>query len=69
MIQTIRKNTFETNSSSEHTLTIPKSWEIKELLDDIKFIVTESEEKGDLYDALGKLERIKALLLRAVEEN
>lgn len=69
MIQIKRNNVFETNSSSEHTLTISNNWEIRELLDDIKYVITESDDKDDLYDALGKLERIKALLLRAIEEN
>lgn len=68
MKQTIRNKVFETNSSSEHSLTISNEWEIRDLLDDIKYIVSNADDKDDLYKALGKLEKVKKLLLEDIEE-
>ena len=68
MKQTIRNKVFETNSSSEHSLSISNEWAIRDLLDDIKYIISNADDKDDLYKALGKLEKVKKLLLEDIEE-
>lgn len=68
MQQTIRRNVFETNSSSEHSLSISNEWEIRDLLDDIKYIISSADDKDDLYTALGKLDKVRQLILNAIEE-
>lgn len=69
MKQTRRNKVFETNSSSEHSLSISNEWEIRDLLDDIKYLVSSAEDLDKLYAALGKIEKVKKLILEAIEEN
>lgn len=64
----IRKNTFETNSSSEHSLSISNEWQISDLLDEIKSKILGADDKDDLYTALGKLDKVRQMILDAIEE-
>ena len=70
MHTTCRNNTFETNSSSEHSLSYSSKEEnIKQLLDDIKYSIDyDFGTIEDAYVILGKLETIKMLIKEKMEE-
>lgn len=70
MKQTLRQKVFETNSSSEHSLCISNGlqWRISDILDEIKSKILDADDKDDLYNALGKLDKVRQMILNAVEE-
>ena len=68
MKQTLRQKVFETNSSSEHSLSISNEWQISDLLDEIKSTILGADDKDDLYTALGKLDKVRQMILDAIEE-
>ena len=69
MKRTIRNNIFETNSSSEHSLTMANSGKVIMLLEDIKEIVEFYSDEDSLYRAIGKLDMVKNYIKQHLEEN
>lgn len=69
MKKIIRQNVFETNSSSEHSLSI--SWtnehEIKSLIEQIENGISCAPDKDDLYNVLGKIEKLKAIIIKIID--
>lgn len=69
MKQTIRINVFETNSSSEHSVSISDSSLYVELLEDVCNTIQYSADMSyDLYAALGKLENVKQAIINHMKE-
>ena len=66
MKQIIRSKTFETNSSSMHSLTLEDHDEISSLLYEIKDLVDEAEDIDDIYKALAKLKIVEHLLIENI---
>ena len=70
MKTTIRRDTFETNSSSEHSVSYSSREEnIKQLLNDIRYDIDYNFGTiDDVYKILGKLEMVKSLVKEKMEE-
>lgn len=68
MKTTIRKDTFETNSSSEHSLSIDNSIVnlLNEIIDSISY---NADDYNEMYAVLGKLDIVKDLIKKHIKEN
>ena len=64
----IRYNTFETNSSNEHSLTLDKEDEIRSLIDSIEDSIYELDYIDEAYAVLGKIKRLEALFLEEINK-
>ena len=64
----IRYNTFETNSSSEYSLTLDKEDEIRSLIDSIEDSIYELDYIDEAYAVLGKIKRLEALFLEEINK-
>lgn len=63
MKQLIRYETFETNSSSTHSLTLNKHSQIESLLEEALDIVKNIDELDELYRVLGLLREAEYIIL------
>ena len=63
MKQVIRYETFETNSSSTHSLTLNKHSQIESLLEEALDIVKNIDELDELYRVLGLLREAEYIIL------
>ena len=63
MKQVIRYETFETNSSSTHSLTLNKHSQIESLLEEALDIVKNIYELDELYRVLGLLREAEYIIL------
>lgn len=63
MKQLIRFNTFETNSSSTHSLTLNKHSQIESLLEEALDIVQNIDQLDELYRVLGLLREAEYIIL------
>ena len=63
MKQLIRRNTFETNSSSTHSLTLNKHSQIESLLEEALDIVKDIDQLDELYRVLGLLREAEHIIL------
>lgn len=65
----IRQNVFETNSSSEHSLSISwtNDYEMKSLVEQIENGISCASDKDDLYNVLGKIEKLKAIIIKIID--
>lgn len=68
MKHTIRINTFETNSSSTHSLTMGNMLELENLAYDLKESINEAETLDDLLGALSQVTRLNYLLNLKIDE-
>jgi hypothetical protein len=68
MKTTIRRDTFETNSSSEHSLSIDNSIVnlLNEIIDSINY---NADDYNEMYAVLGKLDIVKDLIKKHIKEN
>ena len=67
---TIRYNTFETNSSSEHSVSLSDKDDILYLLKNIIYIIESYDSTCScLYEALAKLDMVKYLIKNEIMEN
>lgn len=68
---TIRYNTFETNSSSEHSVSLSNKDDILSLLKDAVYLIESYDSTCIcLYEALGKLDMAKYYLIKdEIKEN
>ena len=64
----IRYNTFETNSSSEHSLTLDKEDEIRSLIDSIEDSIYELDYIDEAYAVLGKIKSLEELFLEEINK-
>ena len=65
MKQTIRYNTFETNSSSYHSITLDNEEEIKDFIDDIKRDIRIMEDTDDLKRVINEVRDLEIKLTDA----
>ena len=70
---TIRRNTFETNSSSTHSYSISrdsKSWEeLRELFNEILYdMLPDAYDKEDLCNILIKLNEAQSIIIEGTED-
>ena len=65
---TIRKNTFETNSSSTHSLSINNYDSIEDHINKLDNIIYDLDKKEDLYEALYHVRELERLILASVRE-
>ena len=63
MKQVIRYETFETNSSSTHSLTLNKHSQIESLLEEALDIVKNIDQLDELYRVLGLLREAEYIIL------
>lgn len=63
MKQLIRYETFETNSSSTHSLTLNKHSQIESLLEEALDIVENIDQLDELYRVLGLLREVEHIIL------
>lgn len=63
MKQLIRYETFETNSSSTHSLTLNKHSQIESLLEEALDIVKNIDQLDELYRVLGLLRETEHIIL------
>lgn len=63
MKQLIRYETFETNSSSTHSLTLNKHSQIESLLEEALDIVKNIDQLDELYRVLGLLKEAEYIIL------
>lgn len=64
----IRCNTFETNSSSTHSLSMGDMRELENLAYDLKDSIDEAETLDDLFEALNQVTRLNYLLNSKIDE-
>lgn len=64
----IRYKVFETNSSSEHSLTLDKEDEIRSLIDSIEDSIYELDYIDEAYAVLGKIKRLEVLFLEEINK-
>ena len=64
----IRYNVFETNSSSEHSLTLDKEDEIRSLIDSIEDSIYELDYIDEAYAVLGKIKHLEELFLEEIDK-
>lgn len=69
MKQIIRTNTFETNSSSTHSLTLNNQDGIESSLQYALDLIERIEDKEDLYRVLGLLKEAEHLILKELERD
>lgn len=67
-MRTVRKNTFETNSSSTHSLSISYYDDIQSHINQLDNIIYDLDEKEELYEALYHVREIEGLLLKSIRE-
>lgn len=65
---TVRKNTFETNSSSTHSLCISQGDSIDHHITELDNILYEIESKEDLCEALYHVRELERLILEGIRE-
>ena len=64
MNQTIRHNTFETNSSSTHSFTYSRNFsKIYSLVDDARELLRDINHDSEIYEALAKLQTASKLII------
>lgn len=63
----IRYNMFETNSSSTHSLTV-NGTNIEDFAYDLYEELKYADSKNELYAALGKLEQLKSIILKGINQ-
>lgn len=63
----VRTGTFETNSSSIHSLSYSDTEELKSLLKDIENAV-DSSDFSELYYMLGKVRMLEQAIIRIIKE-
>ena len=68
MKQTIRNKTFETNSSSMHSLTITHYDEVRQLLTDADNILADLDSISELEEVISKLQIAQVLLATDLRE-
>lgn len=67
-MRTIRKNTFETNSSSTHSLSISYYDDLQSHINQLDNIIYDLDNKEELYEALYHVREIEGLLLKSIRE-
>lgn len=65
---TVRKSTFETNSSSTHSLCISQCDSIDKHLTELDNILYEIDSKEELYEALYHIRELERLILEGIRE-
>ena len=65
---TSRKNTFETNSSSTHSLSINNYDSIENHINTLDNIIYDLDKKEDLYEALYHVRELERLILVSIRE-
>lgn len=65
---TSRKNTFETNSSSTHSLSIDNYDSIENHINKLDNIMYDLDTKEDLYEALYHVRELERLILADIRE-
>lgn len=65
---TIRKNIFETNSSSTHSLSISEYDAIENHINKLDNIIYDLDSKQDLYEALYHVRELERLILASIRE-
>jgi hypothetical protein len=68
MKQTIRYSTFETNSSSYHSITLNRQYEAEQIVNELDDALRELDTKNDIYKALGLATQLVTLLTKELEE-
>lgn len=68
MKQTIRYSTFETNSSSYHSITLNRQNEAEQIVNELDDALRELDTKSDIYTALGLATQLVTLLTKELEE-
>ena len=64
----IRKNTFETNSSSTHSLCISEYDSIQSHINQLDNIMYDLDSKQELYEALYHVRELERLILAGIRE-
>ena len=64
----IRKNTFETNSSSTHSLSITNYDSIEDHINKLDNIIYDLDSKQELYEALYHIRELERLILVSIRE-
>lgn len=67
-MKTVRKNVFETNSSSTHSLSISCYDDIQSHINQLDNIIYDLDGKEELYEALYHVREIEELLLKSIRE-
>lgn len=67
MQQLIRFETFETNSSSTHSLTLDYHYKIESLIEDALELIQELDSTEQLYKILGLLREAEHLIVKNLE--
>ena len=65
---TTRKNTFETNSSSTHSLSIDNYDSMEDHINQLDNIIYDLDKKEDLYEALYHVRELERLILASIRE-
>ena len=68
MKRTIRYKTFETNSSSYHSITLNRQYRAEEIINQLDDLIRELDTKADIYQALGLATDLASLLTKELEE-
>jgi hypothetical protein len=67
MKQKIRLNTFETNSSSTHSITLNRQYEADTIVNELDDLLDELDNRDDLLRALGLATRLVSILSEEIE--
>ena len=67
MKQTIRYQTFETNSSSYHSITLNRQYDTERIVNNLDDLLRELDCKDDIYKALGLATELVSILTEELQ--
>lgn len=67
MRQIVRFETFETNSSSTHSMTLDHHYKIESIIEDALELIQELDSTEQLYKILGLLREAEHLIVKNLE--
>ena len=67
-MRVIRRKTFETNSSSTHSLSISNYDKIEDRINELSNVMYDLDNKSDLCEALYLTREIERLIIQALRE-
>ena len=67
MKQTIRYKTFETNSSSYHSITLNRQYDAEHIINELDDLIRELDSKSDMYKALGLATELVSILTEELQ--
>ena len=68
MKQTVRYATFETNSSSYHSITLNREYKAQQIINELDNCINELDTRSDITHMLGLAAELVSILTKELEE-